>query len=65
MCAACGVETPDAEGLCRHDHGYGYDEQWAAVNRILCDFLHRKKVPARLTPTERDDECWAHFGEMA
>jgi hypothetical protein len=31
----------------------------------MCDFFHRKKVPPRLTQTERDDEFWAHTGEAA
>jgi hypothetical protein len=55
LCASCRTQLPDEEGLCRH-HDSAYGDQWAASNRIMCDFLHRKKVPPRLEPAERDNE---------
>jgi hypothetical protein len=42
-----------------------YGDDWAVANRIMCDFFHRKKVPPRLAPPERDDDFWAHTGEAA
>jgi hypothetical protein len=41
-----------------------YGDDWAAANRIMCDFFHRKKVPPRLTRPEREDDFW-HAGEAA
>jgi hypothetical protein len=32
---------------------------WAESNRIMCDFVHRKKIPPRLAPEGRVDEFWA------
>jgi hypothetical protein len=42
-----------------------YGDDWAAANRIMCDFFHRKKVPPRLGRSERDDDFWAHTAEAA
>jgi len=50
LCAQCGQPTFGPAGLCTyHDSGHGDD--WAAGNRIMCDFLHRRIVssgPAEL-----------------
>jgi hypothetical protein len=58
VCASCGLETLDGSGLCRHHVSMG--DNWAESNRIMCDFLHRKKLPRRLTAEGRGDEFWAH-----
>jgi hypothetical protein len=50
------------EELCIHHHTV-YADDWAKANRILCDFFHRGKVPARLTPPEREDDFWGHIGD--
>jgi hypothetical protein len=48
----------DSSELCRH-HVPRMDN-WAETNRIMCDFLHRRKVPSRLALEVRGDEFWAH-----
>jgi hypothetical protein len=63
LCASCGLEQTDAGGLCRH-HLLNQANSWATSNRIMCDFFHRKKIPARLNPEDRDDGCW-HAVEAA
>jgi hypothetical protein len=40
--------------LCPH-HPLMFEDEWAAVNRIMCDFFHRGQVPARLSLAERDE----------
>jgi hypothetical protein len=50
--------------LCPHHHCV-YGDDWAAANRIMCDFFHRGKLPARLAQTERDDDFWSHTDEAA
>lgn len=57
LCAACGLGTTAGELCPRHHIVYGDD--WAAANRLLCDFLHRGKVPPRLSATDREDDFWA------
>jgi hypothetical protein len=64
LCASCGQLSGDG-ALCPHHHFVYGDDSWAVTNRIMCDFLHRKKMPPRLTPPERDDDFWAHTGEAA
>jgi len=58
VCASCGLEMIDSSELCRH-HVPRMDN-WAETNRIMCDFLHRRKVPSRLALEVRGDEFWAH-----
>lgn len=62
LCASCGSQLPDGEGLCRH-HASAFSDDWARSNRILCDFIHRKAVPVRLALAERDDDFWAYIGD--
>jgi hypothetical protein len=57
VCASCGLEILDGSGLCRHHMTVG--DGWAESNRIMCDFVHRKKIPPRLAPEGRVDEFWA------
>ena len=56
-CAACGLQLAGDSALCPH-HARLYGDDWAAANRIMCDFFPRGKVPPRLTRTERDDPLW-------
>jgi hypothetical protein len=58
VCALCGLEIVDLSGLCRHHVVRG--DNWAESNRIMCDFFHRRKIPARLATDARGDEFWAH-----
>lgn len=59
MCALCGLPRRAGEALCPHHHT-SHDPGWAVANRIMCDLLHRGKVPTRLNPEEREDDFWAH-----
>ena len=43
-CAACGAETI-GRALCPH-HSAGYADDWAAGNRVMCDFIHRGIIVA-------------------
>jgi hypothetical protein len=45
QCALCRHPTPGPEGLCGY-HAAAQGDDWAAGNRIVCDFLHRGIVPA-------------------
>ena len=40
LCALCGQPTLDSGSLCTY-HNSGQGDDWAAGNRIICDFLHR------------------------
>lgn len=52
-CALCAQHPVDGgTGLCAGHHA-GAETGWAAVNRIMCDFLHRGVAPPRLEPAER------------
>jgi hypothetical protein len=61
LCASCGLQLSGAAGLCPHHHRVPYDEGWAAASRIMCDLIHRKKVPPRLSFADRDDDDWAPY----
>lgn len=56
-CASCGLEILADSGLCRHHISSG--DNWAEGNRIMCDFLHRKKLPSRLAKEHREEKYWA------
>ena len=56
LCHSCGLTVTVAE-ICPHHHVYAPDE-WAAGNRLMCDFFHRKVVPRRLSADDREDEAW-------
>ena len=60
-CAQCGTELSGDAALCPHHHCV-YGDDWAFANRIMCDFFHRGKVPARLTEPERSDDFWSILG---
>ena len=61
LCVSCGVMNPDGVEVCPHHHNV-YGDDWAASNRVWCDFFHRGIVPKRLTVAERDDDFWYHAG---
>lgn len=64
-CAVCAVPlTGRRRGLCGfHESAWGRD--WAAENRILCDFVHRGVAPPRLSATERAHAFHASAAEVA
>jgi hypothetical protein len=62
LCAACGAHLPEDKRLCGH-HEQGHGDGWAAGNRVMCGFVHRKVVPARLAPADRDDDFWHATGD--
>lgn len=62
-CPSCGLQLRDAE-ICPHHHTV-YGDDWATSNRIMCDWLHRGKVPLRLSYAERDTDFWAECLEEA
>lgn len=47
LCAYCRQQTPGE--ICCH-HSPGYEADWAAGNRAMCDFVHRGFV----SPTPRE-----------
>lgn len=55
LCAQCGLQLSEGE-LCGF-HPISYGEDWAAMNRIMCDFFHRGKEPDRL-PVEVRTDFW-------
>lgn len=55
VCAFCRQQLSGPEGLCSHHHSVSKDD-WAAVNRVMCDFLHRGVVPERLSMADREAE---------
>lgn len=55
LCASCGLSLSGDATLCPHHHAV-YGDEWAAANRIMCDFLHRGVLPLRLTKRDRDDD---------
>lgn len=61
LCASCGAQIPGDAGLCPHHECA--DNKWAVVNRIMCDFLHRKREPERLKEEERRDDFWVSTSE--
>jgi hypothetical protein len=62
-CSQCGVDLPTTLTLCPHhlDH----ESTWAETNRIMCDFLHRGRAPARGPWAEREDALRGCLAEMA
>lgn len=64
-CGACGLVISGTVALCPH-HTCGYDDEWAAVNRIMCDFLHRRIAPPRAPMDARwEDASIAERAEAA
>ena len=48
------MELIDDLALCPPHHAV-FGDEWAASNRLICAFIHRKVEPARLLPGERFD----------
>ncbi len=59
LCASCGLQLNNNTELCPHHHVM-YGDDWAASNRLMCDFFHRGKVPSRLSKKELSDDFWVH-----
>lgn len=55
LCVLCGVQLGGDATLCAHHHALPMGD-WAAENRIMCDFIHRGIVPPRLPAAERADD---------
>ncbi|HMG19368.1 MAG TPA: hypothetical protein VK573_11630 [Gemmatimonadales bacterium] len=54
ICALCGIAVYGGEGeICAHHTVAFTGERWSDGNRIMCDFLHRGVIPARI---EGDDD---------
>lgn len=43
FCASCRTELSGDLAICPHHHSG--DLGWSKVNRDMCDFIHRRKVP--------------------
>jgi hypothetical protein len=55
LCVLCGAQLGGDASLCaQHQAVTALD--WAAENRIMCDFLHRGIVPQRLSAAERGND---------
>jgi len=52
LCAHCAQPVLGSESLCAY-HTFGQTDDWAAGNRIMCDFVHRGIVSP--TPCELAD----------
>jgi len=52
-CAQCGFPTLAPDALCQH-HAGGHADDWAAGNRMICDFLHRGVVSS--APREKGNQ---------
>ena len=55
MCAQCGMQLSGSVGLCPY-HSRSFDVDWAASNRIVCDFFHRGIVLPRLDKSDREED---------
>lgn len=61
-CSSCGTSLPGpGPNLCPHHHNP--DTEWAAANRVFCDFLHRGVDPPPVVleprPPVEYDPTWA------
>ncbi len=57
-CGYCGADIVGEEDLCPYHHSDA-DVNWAAGNRLMCDFFHRGRVPPRLPESQRlEDNSW-------
>lgn len=57
LCSQCGGSLSGddvARGVCAW-HPIAFGDDWHVSNRIMCDFLHRKRVPPRLASSDRDE----------
>jgi hypothetical protein len=58
-CTLCRATVSSGTELCLYHLGTEAND-WAATNRIMCDFFHRKKLPPRLAPEQRDEEVMSY-----
>ena len=59
LCALCGVSVYGSNlAICPYHFGGG-PEDWAAGNRVFCDFMHRGVVP--VTPPGYSDDLFAEM----
>jgi len=66
-CPSCGSALTGESailGMCVH-HKYALGDEWAANNRLMCDLLHRGRVPARLPAGAREELFWADVADVA
>ncbi len=54
LCAACALQLSDDMALCPHHHGLSGDD-WATTNRLMCDFVHRGRIPPRTRPEPEEE----------
>ena len=55
ICPSCGTELNNGQPLCSH-HASNGGEDWATSNRIMCAFIHRGEIPARVAPADREQD---------
>lgn len=55
LCASCGAQLAGVASLCSH-HPLAHGDDWAVVNRVMCDFLHRKQAPPDVPSNEPNDQ---------
>lgn len=60
LCFVCGSELWNGELICGH-HTVGV-EDWAQVNRIACDLLHRGIEPDYSKVVPDPEEPWYELG---
>lgn len=64
LCASCGLPLFGNPALCPHHHCI-YGDDWATANRIMCDFVHRKRIPPRLPEHDRNEDFWGETEDRA
>ena len=57
VCVQCGIERDDGALLCPQHERESLDT-WAEGNRIICDWIHRGKLPERAPDPQAEDEAW-------
>lgn len=55
VCAICASVIADGEALCSA-HPLAPDLDWSVANRLMCDFIHRGRVPARVIEEHSEEE---------